>query len=565
MLCVAVPQQAYAHALARAQLPIGPVKRPRAYLTLSGHKGKTLTALHTCATVAQTYRAAFAQFPHRIALVLADGSHWTYADLHQRVQRMARSLQALGLQHQDGLAVLTGNRPEALLVLIACAWLGLRQTCLHPLGALDDQAFVLKDAAISALVVDARYAARGKALQDMAQLQGLPLRHVLCLGACALGEDLIASSEGQDGADLPITSLPEDIYRISYTGGTTGAAKGVVHRHRTTLTMTLQQLAAWEWPEELRFLIATPISHAGGTMVLPTLLRGGTLVLLDGYQPQRFLQAVQQHRITASFLVPTQIYGLLDDPELDRWDRSSLRYVLYGASPMAPARLLEALRRLGPIFGQLYGQAEAPMTISYLPKHAHDTDRPERLQSCGRPLPGNQVRLLDAQGQEVATGQVGELCVRSPLVMEGYLNRPDATQQAFAGDWLHTGDMARCDAQGYLYLVDRAKDMVITGGFNVYSSEVEACLALHPAVAQAAVIGIPDAKWGEAVAALVVLRPGAHAAPQELMDFVHTHKGALHTPKQLWLESQLPQTPLGKIDKKALRARFWQEHARQVG
>lgn len=524
-----------------------------------------MTALHTGATVAETYRAAFEQFPDRVALVLPDGSHWTYAGLQQRVHRMARALQALGLRHQDGLAILTGNRPEALVVLIACAWLGLRQTALHPLGALDDQAFVLQDAGIAALVVDPRYAERGQALQERGQQEGTPLRHVLSLGPSGLDDDLSAASAAHSGAALPIASRPEDIYRITYTGGTTGRPKGVVHRHRTTLTMTLQQLAGWEWPEELRFLIATPISHAGGAMVLPTLLRGGTLVLLDGYQPERFLQAVQQHRITATFLVPTQIYGLLDHPGLDHWDRSSLRYVLYGASPMAPARLAEAIQRFGPLFGQLYGQAEAPMTISYLRKDAHDLARPERLQSCGRPLPGNQVRLLDPQGQEVATGEVGELCVRSPLVMEGYLNRPDATQEAFAGDWLHTGDMARRDEGGYLYLVDRAKDMVITGGFNVYSSEVEACLALHPAVAQSAVIGMPDAKWGEAVVALVVLKPGASATPQALMDFVHAHKGALHTPKLLRLEPQLPVTPLGKIDKKALRARFWDGQARQVG
>lgn len=521
--------------------------------------------LHDSATVAETYRAAFEQFPERVALVLPDGSHWTYAGLQQRVQRMARSLQALGLAHQEGLAILTGNRAEALLVLIACAWLGLRQTALHPLGALDDQAFVLQDAAIAALVVDARYAERGLALKEHARQQGLPLRHVLSLGNSDVGEDLVASSAAQDGGALPIAARPEDIYRITYTGGTTGRSKGVVHRHRTTLTMTLQQLAGWEWPEELRFLVATPISHAGGAMVLPTLLRGGTLVLLDGYQPERFLQAVQQHRITATFLVPTQIYGLLDHPDLDRWDRSSLRYVLYGAAPMAPARLAEAIQRLGPIFGQLYGQAEAPMTISYLRKDAHDPAHPERLQSCGRPLPGNQVRLLDAQAREVAVGEVGKLCVRSPLVMEGYLNRPDATEEAIAGDWLHTGDMARRDEGGYLYLVDRAKDMVITGGFNVYSSEVEACLALHPAVAQSAVIGRPDAKWGEAVVALVVLKPAASATPEELMDFVHARKGALHTPKELWLEHELPVTPLGKIDKKALRARFWDGRARQVG
>ncbi|WP_026434897.1 AMP-binding protein [Acidovorax sp. JHL-9] len=519
-----------------------------------------MSALHTGATVAETFRSALRSFPERVALVLPDGSHWTYAELQRRVQAMARYLRARGLTHQDGLAVLTSNQPEALVVIIACAWLGLRQTSLHPLSALDDQAFVLQDAGISTLVVGAQHVERGQALQERGVVP-----QVLGLGPSALGEDAIAASLAFDGGELPIAARPEDIYRVTYTGGTTGRPKGVVHRSRTTLTMLLQQLAGWEWPEALRVLVATPISHAGGSLVLPTLLRGGTLVLLDKYAPDAFLQAVQQHRITATFLVPTQIYGLLDHPGLDQWDRSSLQYVLYGASPMAPARLAEALQRFGPIFGQLYGQAEAPMTISYLRKDAHDLARPERLQSCGQALPGNQVRLLDAQGQEVAAGEVGELCVRSPLVMEGYLNRPDATEEAFAGDWLHTGDMARRDADGYLYLVDRAKDMVITGGFNVYSSEVEACLALHPAVAQSAVIGVPDAKWGEAVVALVVLKPGASAGPQALMDFVHAHKGALHTPKQLWLEPALPVTPLGKIDKKALRARFWDGQARQVG
>lgn len=518
------------------------------------------TPLHTGATVAEAYHSALQSFPERVALALPDGSAWTYAALQRRVHAMARYLQARGLRHQDGLAVLTGNQPEALVVLLACAWLGLRQTALHPLSALDDQAFVLQDAGISALVVGAQHVERGQALKARGIV---PL--VLGLGPSPLGEDAIAASLAFDDGELPIAARPDDIYRVTYTGGTTGRPKGVVHRHRTTLAMTLQQLACWEWPDPLRFLIATPISHAGGAMVLPTLLRGGTLVLLDRYSPEAFLQAVQQHRITATFLVPTQIYGLLDHPGLDRWDRSSLQYLLYGAAPMAPARLAEALRRFGPIFGQLYGQAEAPMTISYLRKDAHDPAHPARLQSCGQALPGNQVRLLDAQGREVAAGEVGELCVRGPLVMEGYLNRPDATNEAFAGDWLHTGDMARRDAEGYLYLVDRAKDMVITGGFNVYSSEVEACLALHPAVAQSAVIGVPDAKWGEAVAALVVLKPGANATPQALMDFVHERKGALHTPKLLWLEQALPVTALGKIDKKALRARFWNAQARQVG
>jgi fatty-acyl-CoA synthase len=286
---------------------------------------------------------------------------------------------------------------------------------------------------------------------------------------------------------------------------------------------------------------------------------------MDKYQPDRFLQAVAAHRITCTFLVPSQIYGLLDCAALALADLSSLHRIWYGAAPMAPARLAEGLEQIGPVFGQVYGQAEAPMTISYLRADEHDPKRPQLMGSCGRPLPGNDVRLLDAELREVAPGEIGEVCVRGPLVMSGYLNRPQETAQVFAGDWLHTGDLARMDADGYLYLVDRAKDMIISGGFNVYSAEVENCLAMHPAVASSAVIGVPHAKWGEAVAALVVAKPGAQVSERDLIDFVVARKGAVCAPKTVSFETELPLTSLGKVDKKALRARYWAGRDKQIG
>jgi fatty-acyl-CoA synthase len=307
------------------------------------------------------------------------------------------------------------------------------------------------------------------------------------------------------------------------------------------------------------------VSHAAGAMILTTFLQGGTVHLLERFTPAGFLQAVAAERITTTFLVPTQIYGLLDAPELGQHDIASLRLVLYGAAPMAPARLRQALDRLGPVFAQVYGQAEAPMTISYLRRDAHDLAHPERLGSCGRSLPGNQVRLLGADHAEVPVGEIGELCVRGPLVMSGYLDRPQETAKAFAGDWLHTGDMARRDADGYLYLVDRAKDMIISGGFNVYSSEVESCLAQHPAVALSAVIGVPHPKWGEAVMAVVVLKDGARVEAAELIAHVTDRKGVVQAPKVVEFVDALPLTALDKVDKKALRARHWAGQGRQVG
>jgi len=512
---------------------------------------------YSSGTVAAQYRSAFRAFASREALV--DGAtRWTYAELADRCHRMVRYFQSLELACQDGIALLAGNDANAVVVIIAAQLLGLRYTALHPMGALSDQSFVLQDASIRLLVVDSkRFAKRGMELKSLGIAET-----VVSLGPSDFGADAVAASAAFDGSETPINVQPHDVSKISYTGGTTGRPKGVIQLQRTVLTMTLQQLAGWEWPEPTRFLVTTPISHAGGAMMLPTFLRGGTLVLADRYQPADFLRLVQELRITASFLVPTQIYSLLDFNGLEHYDISSLQYVLYGAAPITPARLAEALRVFGPIFGQLYGQSESPMTITYLRKNEHD---PARLQSCGRPLPGNDVRLLDTNLREVPIGEVGELCVRSSLNMSGYLNRPEETAQVFAGDWLHTGDMARADAQGYLYLVDRAKDMIITGGFNVYSSEVEACLALHTAVAQSAVIGMPDPKWGESVAAVVVLKPNmAQPAVEDLMAFVRERKGPVIAPKSVFFVDTLPLTSLGKVDKKTLRASFWQSQERQI-
>jgi fatty-acyl-CoA synthase len=521
-----------------------------------------MTNLYTAGTVAALYRSVFRRFAEREALV-GGATRWRYAELATRCHRMVRYLQSLGLVRQDGIAMLAGNSPDAVVVIIAAHFLGLRYTALHPMGALDDQAFVLRDAAIRLLVVDgSRFAERGAELAA----QGIA-ETVVSLGSAGFGVDAVAASAAFDGSETPIEAQADDVSKISYTGGTTGRSKGVVHHQRTVLTMTLQQLSSWEWPETTRFLVTTPISHAGGAMMLPTFLRGGTLVLAERYQPASFLAAVQEHRITATFLVPTQIYGLLDYADRAQYDLSSLQYVLYGAAPIAPARLAQALEVFGPIFGQLYGQAESPMTIAYLRKDEHDLARPELLQSCGSALPGNEVQLLDADLREVPVGEVGELCVRSPLTMSHYLNRPEETVKAFAGEWLHTGDMARADARGYLYLVDRAKDMIITGGFNVYSTEVEACLAQHEAVAQSAVVGVPDAKWGESVLAVVVLKPDVTTPPsaEALMAFVQQRKGPVIAPKAVIFADALPFTPLGKVDKKTLRAQFWQGQARQVG
>jgi len=287
--------------------------------------------------------------------------------------------------------------------------------------------------------------------------------------------------------------------------------------------------------------------------------------MTQGFTPEKFIRLVEQHRITATFLVPTMIYVLLDSPARQGADLSSLQLVIYGASPMSPARLTEGIREFGPVFMQLYAQTEAPNTVTVLHQHEHDpVHHPERLASCGTPCVGTQVRLLDDDGHAVPRGEVGEICVRGPLVMQGYWNKPEETAKALRHGWLYTGDMARQDADGYLYIVDRSKDMIISGGFNVYPREVEDALSQHPAVAAAAVVGVPDAKWGEAVRALVVCKPGASVPAEELIALVRERKGSVYAPKAIDFVDSLPVTGLGKLDKKAIRARFWQGQGRAI-
>ena len=238
--------------------------------------------------------------------------------------------------------------------------------------------------------------------------------------------------------------------------------------------------------------------------------------------------------------------------------------LLYGASAMSPSRLIEGIERIGPVFGQLYGQTEC-YPVSVLRRSEHDRARPELFESCGVPIATCQVKILDNDDQEVATGEPGEICVRAPYVMAEYWKRPEQTADTLRNGWLHTGDIARADEHGYLFILDRKKDMVVSGGFNIFPREVEDVLASHPDVAMVAVIGMPHPKWGEAVAAIVVARPGARPEPQSLADLVKARKGSAHAPKHIEFVDSLPMTSLGAVDKKALRAKFWAGQSRMVG
>ena len=478
------------------------------------------------------------------------------------ISRYVQAFEALDAGTGEASALLAPNRPEVLYILGAGQTQGYRRTSLHPLGSLDDHAFVIDDAGIGTLIVDPVFVERAAALLERCS----GLRRVLTLGPVpdALAGwparevvDLVASAASYAAVPLVARELaPDHVVSIAYTGGTTGTPKGVVGTAQAMHTMSQIQLAEWEWPDSPRFLMCTPLSHAGAAFFVPVVMRGGSLIVLPRFDAGQVLAAIEEHRITATMLVPTMLYALLDHPDSRTRDLSSLETVYYGASAINPTRLAEAIERFGPVFAQYYGQSEAPMAISYLAKADHT---PARLASCGRPSAFVRTALLGEHGAPVEPGEPGEICVSGPLLAGGYWERPDATAEAFRDGWLHTGDVAREDEDGFWFIVDRTKDMIVTGGFNVFPREVEDVVATHPAVAQVAVIGTPHEQYGEAVTALVVPRsPGAltEVVVAEITDLVRERKGSVHAPKRVLEVDSIPVTGLGKPDKKALRAQF---------
>ena len=525
------------------------------------HDDQLPASLHRPAALPDLLIRALDLHPDRPAVYLGD-EVLTSRQLRDQISRLVQAYSTWGISRGSPVGMLALNRPEVLMAMGANMVAGCRVTSLHPMGSLDDQAYVLEDAGIETLIFDpASFQERAGQL-----LERVPsLKRLLALGPTEVGEDLMETAAPYTPERLrPPDVSPDDVAGLAYTGGTTGKPKGVMGTYRSGATMAAIQMAAWEWPSETRFLICTPLSHAGAAFFVPTLLLGGSIVVLPGFDPAKVLETIERYRITATMLVPTMVYALLDHPKLESTDLSSLETVFYGAAAMSPTRLKEGIERLGPIFFQYYGQAECPMTITVLGKDEHDPADLERLATCGRPVPWLDVALLDEQGEEVPHGQPGEICVRGPLVMQGYWNKPEQTEETLAHGWLHTGDVARADSEGYLTIVDRKKDMIVSGGFNVFPREVEDVLGTHPDVSAAAVIGVPDDKWGEAVKAVVVARPGATIDADALIALVKERKGAVHAPKSVDVVDAIPVSPLGKPDKKALRARYWADSERQV-
>ena len=495
-----------------------------------------------------------------------DGVSMTYAAVREVSFAVAAALAARGVRPGDKVAILSANDPVAFSCVFGISRAGAVWCPINPRNEAAENRELLDLFDCSVVVFQASFIPLVGRIRD-----DLPKVHTwVCLDDGAAADatpgaaqvpgalswtDFLAGGEVEPPVDLPAV---EDLAMIVGTGGTTGRPKGVMLTGTNLETMTALTLMGYPFHGRPTYLALAPLTHAAGVLCFPVLALGGEIVIMRAPDVAGFLALVEQHRVTHTFLPPTLIYMVLGHQALDSTDLSSLQCFWYGAAPMSAARLEEALTRIGPVMAQLFGQTEAPMMISMMPPADHvDADGSplrERLSSAGRPAPLVQVAVLDEDGREVPGGERGEICVRGSLVMAGYYKNPEATAEAGRHGWHHTGDIGFLDPDGFLHIVDRAKDMIISGGFNVYSTEVEQALLARPDVQDCAVIGVPDDKWGERVTAVVQLRPGQQTTGADLAAFVKERIGSVKSPKQVEVWPDLPRSKVGKVLKTDIKA-----------
>jgi acyl-CoA synthetase (AMP-forming)/AMP-acid ligase II len=485
-----------------------------------------------------------------------DGRTLTYGGVQELSWRIARALDWSGVRPGDKVAILSANDPVAFCCVFGISRAGAVWCPVNPRNEAAENRDLLGLFGCSCLIFQEAFAPLVAKI-----LPGLPaLTTLVCLDG-----DVPAATpfwRWLDGLGAgPWQAEPaDDMVMLAGTGGTTGRPKGVMLTGHNIETMSALTLMSYPFVPRPRYLALAPLTHAAGVLCFPVMTLGGEIVIMPAPDLTAFLALIERHRITHTFLPPTLIYMLLDHPALGSADLSSLRCLWYGAAPMSVTRLEEALDRIGPVMGQLFGQTEAPMMISTLAPEDHfragGSVARERLSSAGRPTPLTQVAIMDGDGNLLGLGQRGEIVVRGPLVMAGYYQDAVATAEAGRHGWHHTGDIGYLDEDNYLFIVDRAKDMIITGGFNVYSAEVEQVLLAHPAVQDCAVVGLPDEKWGERVTAVVQPHPGHSVTADEVRSFVKSRLGSVKAPKQVEVWADLPRSRVGKVLKSDIKSRL---------
>jgi long-chain acyl-CoA synthetase len=494
------------------------------------------------------YRAQ-KMFAHKVSMVCGD-VRLTYAETWSRCRRLAAALTALGIQPGDRVAILAANSHQYLEVYLAVPAAGFVIVPLNTRHAEPELCYAIQDSGARVLITDRDPGALRQAVE---RVISLPDEY----------ERLLAKAPE---AELGVGVTEDTLAGLFYTGGTTGASKGVMLSHRNLIANTTNWLIATQQGPEDVYLVVAPLFHAAGSIaVLATIWIGGCQVALPAFEPPTALDLIEAEGVTTALGVPTMIAAMAEEQLVRPRRVASLRSLSHGGSPIAT----EVVRRAHTAFPtaeliHLYGTTEtAPLATGL--RHEETLVDSDLARSCGQPVAGVDVRVFDPNGHELPPGDIGEVAVRGPNVMLGYWDKPEQTAEVLRGGWYYTGDLGYINAQGYVFLVDRAKDMIVSGGENVYSTEVEEVLYKHPAVLEAAVFGIPDDKWGEAVYAVVVPRPGHEIAPATLQDFCRGAIAGYKVPKHIELRHQpLPKSGPGKVLKRELRAPFWAGQTTQV-
>ena len=514
----------------------------------------------------QGLHRAIQQKPDAIATI-CNGRTRTFRQLHARVASLAGGLAALGIRRGDRVCILSLNSDRYLESYLALAWLGVVVNPANYRWSTAEIVYSLIDSGCVAMIVDDHFVSQ----IDAIRAETPALRNIVFAGDGALPpgtlsfEELISASVGIPDGNVG----GDELLGIFYTGGTTGAPKGVMLSHLNVCSSALSMMAEGAFAEGALGLHAAPMFHLADMMMITgLLLRGGGHVMLSAFKPETVLDLIQSHRITDVLLVPAMLQMLVDSPALGQHDVSSLQRVMYGASPASEALLERATAALpNASFLQGYGMTETAALMSVLPAALHTAEGRKRrkLRSGGRGTYHVQVRIVDDQDRELPRGDVGEIIARGPNIMKGYLNKPEATEAALRNGWMHSGDMGYMDDEGYIFIVDRLKDMIISGGENVYSVEVENAIARHASVAATAVIGIPCASMGEKVHAAIVLKPGATLSADELIAHCKTLIAGYKCPRSIEIRDSLPVSGAGKVLKTELRKPFWDGLDRAVG
>ncbi|GAB6906680.1 AMP-dependent synthetase [Desulfosarcina cetonica] len=511
-------------------------------------------------------RLSAAKVPNKPALIL-DEKSLTYAQLNQRVNQLAHAMLKMDLKRGDRAAVLVHNCIEYFEIYMALCKIGGVMVPINNLLRMNELQRDLSYIAPRFIFFAEEFSKKVDTLkEDIGSLE-----ESICIGQASLPNhhQYEALFEGQSDAEPDVAIDDNDLMSIFLTSGTTGKPKGAMRTHRHNYLNALSGAIEMSLQPDDRVLLLFPFYHVTLEDRLCHLLRGNTIVLRreGNFDPQDVLSLLSRHRITICQFVPTMVNTLLQGDHIEQHDLSALRLALYAASPMPVNLLKQALKRMDCGFMQFFGQTETgPMTTVLRPAdHLDDSDiGVERLASCGRPAALFEAQIVDEFDQPVPAGQVGELTVRGEPLTIGYWQLPEETEKLMKGGWLHTGDYARRDEDGFIYIVDRKNDMIISGGKNIYPREVEEVLYSHPAVLEATVIGVPDDHWGEAVKAIVALKPEETATAEDLIAYCKENMASYKKPKTIEFMADLPKSPTGKILKRVLRDEFWKDRDRMV-